>query len=381
MFPIRNLKIENYKSIDVLDLDGLRPFSVFAGANGTGKSNFFDAMEFVSGILRFDVPFALRMHGGYANVRSSKRYSPKNQRFGFRIEGNLSGSGTNHEAPTPSKYRIVIHDFHRSPRIEEHFDDGSGQSLSRPKTGPMTIVMNGESREFSGFSEADSALLFMRHLPLTRLLTNMTVYRVDPGQAKEPDRLDIDPTALRDSGSNLASVLQRLENDNSIREVILDWMETIVPSIEKIQTVRQNIDRTTTVLFKERGTRKRFPAGLMSDGTMYALCMLVAVLDRRNPVGVTMIEEPERGLHPSAISELVGFFREHASPSNPIWLTTHSEAVVRQLRLEELILVDKEGGRTQMKRADSGNLRQKDLSALGLDKAWLSNLLAGGVPW
>ena len=380
-FPLRNLKLSNYKSIDTLTLEKLAPFSVFAGANGSGKSNFFDAMEFICNVLRFDVPYALRMHGGYDNVRSLKRYSPKNQRLKFAIECDLPVRGGGDKPLATSKYELVIHDFHQSPRIEERFHDGMLEVLSRPKTGLLKILMADKIRELPSFPDPDSALLFFRHWPLPLLLTHMTVYRVEPGRAKEPDRSDSDPTALWESGSNLASVVQRLESNETMREVISDWMETVVPGVTGIRTIRQKIDQTTAVLFSEQGTRKRFPARLMSDGTIYALCMLVAVLDRRDPFGITLIEEPERGLHPSAIGEMVGFFRENASPSNPIWLTTHSESVVRQLRLEELILVDKKAGRTRMIRADSGNLEQRDLMNVGLEDAWLSNLLGGGIPW
>jgi len=120
---------------------------------------------------------------------------------------------------------------------------------------------------------------------------------------------------------------------------------------------------------------------MFSDGAIYALSLLVAVLDLPQPYGLTLIEEPERGLHPAVIRELIGLMREQTTPRNPIWLTTHSESVVRALRLEELTLVDKVDGRTKMKPAASGGLTQADLAPLGLDEAWLSNLLGGGLPW
>lgn len=66
------------------------------------------------------------------------------------------------------------------------------------------------------------------------------------------------------------------------------------------------------------------------------------MLDRRDSPGITLIEQPERGLHPAAIAEFVELLRDSAGPSNPIW---------------------------------------EDLEQLGLETAWLSNLLDGGVPW
>ena len=161
--------------------------------------------------------------------------------------------------------------------------------------------------------------------------------------------------------------------------MILEWMEIIVPGLEMIQTAQQQMDSKTTILFKEQGTKRRFPAHMVSDGTVYALSLLVAALDRPGNFGLTAIEEPERGLHPTAIRELIDLLREQATANQPIWMTTHSESVVRQLKLEELVLVDKVGGKTQMKIADGGNLSNKDLAPLGLDEAWLSNLLDGGT--
>ena len=115
-------------------------------------------------------------------------------------------------------------------------------------------------------------------------------------------------------------------------------------------------------------------------GFSYILSLLVAVLDRPENFGLTTIEEPERGLHPTAIQELIALIRDQATANQPIWMTTHSESVVRQLRLEELVLVNKSGGRTRMKIADAGNLSNENLAPLGLDEAWLSNLLDGGTP-
>ena len=49
---IKQIHITNFKSIVDARLDDLADFSVFAGANGSGKSNFFEALEFVSDVVR-----------------------------------------------------------------------------------------------------------------------------------------------------------------------------------------------------------------------------------------------------------------------------------------------------------------------------------------
>ena len=376
------LRIVNYKSIDSLQLHDLSPFTVFAGPNGSGKSNFFDALEFVGLVSRFGVPHALRSHGGFHNIRSAKRYSPRNQRFEFDITCDVPQATQTHLPYAGAwQYQMIIRDLHASPRIEEHLSSDGVDWLVRSKDRPLRVGRGGELDDIHGFSDAHSAFLFVSGTPLARLLNNITTYCIDPRRAKEPDPSDMDPASLLESGSNLATVLARVESDPQLQAVISDWMAMIVPGIERISTQRERIDHSMAILFKERGTKRRFPARQMSDGTMYALCLLVAIIDRHDTFGITLIEEPERGLHPAAIGELVTFLRELARPSSPIWLTTHSESVVRSLRLDELVLVDKVEGRTKMTRADEGNLEQSDLTDLGLDGAWLSNVLNGGLPW
>jgi len=376
---IRRLKIENFKSIDSLEVKGLAPFSVFAGANGVGKSNFFDALDFVSLFVRGGIEIALRAHGGFANIHSKKREGEDAKKFSFEIECDLLKE--QEETPSPFHYSLSIDNLDSEPGIKECLEFNEEQTIKEKEdkgeinaTGKWSVVSEGPI--YSALS------LDHRNHPLTKLLRNLNVYRIGPRRGtKELDKTDFDPTQLESKGSNLVSVLHRLEGDQAIRENILDWMEMIVPGVENIQVEQQRLDGRIALLFKEEGIEKPFPSHLVSDGTMHALCLLVAVLDAPSGGGMTLVEEPERGLHPKAIYELIDLMRQQASPENPIWLTTHSESVVRALRLSEFVLVGKIDGRTRIKPADAGNISQEDLAPLGLDEAWLSNLLAGGIPW
>ena len=376
--PIRRLKIVNFKSIDALEITDLSPFSVFAGANGSGKSNFFDALDFVRLFVLGGIGIALRTHGGFANIHSAKRHETDSKKFCFEIECDLCEDQS--ETPSAFHYSLCIHDLKEEPLIEEYLYDNGKQIIKRNRD-ETASYHKGEWSSVGGFPGIHSALWLEGNHPITLLLRNLCVYRIEPTGAKEPDISDFDSTRLDRKGHNLASVLQDLETNPEVRENILDWMEMIVPGIENIQTEQQRLDGSITLMFKEEGTERQFPAHLISDGTMYALCLLVAVLGSPSDGGMTLIEEPERGLHAKAIRELVDMMRQQASPRNPIWLTTHSESVVRALKLSELILVDKVDGCTTMKRADAVNLSEKDMAPLGLDEVWLSNLLGGGLPW
>ncbi|MYC13317.1 MAG: AAA family ATPase [Gemmatimonadetes bacterium] len=375
---IRRLKIANFKSIDSLEITDLSSFSVFAGANGSGKSNFFDALDFVRLFVLGGIGIALRTHGGFANIHSAKRRGPDSKKFCFEIECDLCEDKS--ETSSAFHYSLCIHDLDSETNIEEYLY-ANGKKLVERNRAEVEIYEKGERTSASVFPGSYSVLGISTRRQFTEFLINLNVYRIEPKDAKEPDISDFDPTRLDRNGQNLASVLQRLEADPEVCENILEWMEMIVPGIENIQIEKQRLDGSTALLFQEKGTKRRFPAHLISDGTIYALSLLVAVLDAPSDGGMTLIEEPERGLHAKAIRELVDMMRQQASPENPIWLTTHSESVVRALKLRELILVDKVDGRTTMKRADAVNLSEKDMAPLGLDEVWLSNLLGGGLPW
>ncbi|KHD07444.1 hypothetical protein PN36_14170 [Candidatus Thiomargarita nelsonii] len=363
---IQYLKISHFKSIDSLELRNINHFSVFAGANGSGKSNFFDALDFVSRLIRVGLTDALRGHGGFENIRHPE------QRFEFEIKYSLPNNEN-------WWYCLGLQSFSDKPEIEERILLNSNLLFER-KTGQSPYLNSGETKTpIDGFSANYSGLHLFSETFLMKWLSNFHLYRLEPKRALA--QFEQDSSLLTYNGQNLPSVLRRLEQNDDLRETILEWMETVVPGIQQIKTERQPLNGGTAILFKEHGTDKPFPAQMMSEGTIYALCLLVAVLDTPSEYGLTLIEEPERGLHPQAIFEFIDFIRTQASISNPIWMTTHSESVVRQLQLDELWLTDKKNGITQVKAANCGRLQQEDLAPLGVDEAWLSNLLGGGLPW
>jgi AAA15 family ATPase/GTPase len=45
---MQSLSIHNYKSFVNFELRNINPFTVFLGANGVGKSNLFEALEYLN---------------------------------------------------------------------------------------------------------------------------------------------------------------------------------------------------------------------------------------------------------------------------------------------------------------------------------------------
>ena len=84
-----------------------------------------------------------------------------------------------------------------------------------------------------------------------------------------------------------------------------------------------------------------FNKELISDGTYNIIALLTAVYQSDEPEFLC-IEEPENGLHPKVIKQLVNFFRDACEEKGHyIWLNTHSQTLVSMLEEKEMVIVDK----------------------------------------
>ncbi|MBC7571291.1 MAG: ATP-binding protein, partial [Spirosoma sp.] len=83
------------------------------------------------------------------------------------------------------------------------------------------------------------------------------------------------------------------------------------------------------------------------------------------------------GLHPEVIMTLVDFFRQQCEEKGHyIWLNTHSESVVKKLTTDEIVLVEKKQGATQIRQ-----IKGRNIYDIPTDDAWLTGALGGGLPW
>ena len=407
---INYLEIKGFKSIQNVELKDVSPFMVLAGANGTGKSNFVDALAFLSKVIDMGVSKAISEFGSIENLISPKHKAGDiSYKIEFEIEKQIYqyeimialkniASRVKEESLKILKSGEIIFD---SDKIRKELEAKKESNTSDDLIGAGLLgalggliwgamkdsdqigqdIINGVATGIGlklltdeKYSSDDS---FLRQNKEFQGLKNVKIFRIDPFTIKNRRSTANNLRELNCDGSNIAAVLEKLEKDNELREQIIEWMSVIVPEMKKVSVRTQNIDSSKGLFFEE-DSGNRFPAHMVSDGTIYALCLLVAVLTRVKQPGITIIEEPERGLHPKAISELIGFIREYASPHHPIILTTHSESVVRSLELEELYFVSKSQGKTQIKDVRKSGV---DKNKIPLDTAWLTNLLGGGLPW
>ena len=371
---IELLHIQGYKSIADLKLENVNPLTIIAGSNGAGKSNLVDALVFLGAVIKSGAKNAINEFGGYSQIHCFKYRRPKSTTIQFELKISL-GSVIYH-------YHLKLFDIDKEPQFSELLSIDGVEFIKRTKGKTPNIRTEDNTTQLNSISLPSdmSALIFFseNNSDLYKFLTNIRVFRFDPLGAKEPDHSSANSSELDMFGRNVATMLSSLEKNSEFQEQIIEWVELIVPSMEKVATDKNRLDGGTILKFKEAGTKSFFPANLISDGTIYALCILTAIFSRFNHKGLTIIEEPERGIHPKAIAELIGLIRESASSDHPFVITTHSESVVRSSTKEELWMISKNEGKTSIKNVE---LTTVDLDGLPLDKAWLMNMFSGGSPW
>jgi predicted ATPase len=157
-------------------------------------------------------------------------------------------------------------------------------------------------------------------------LANIKVYNINPDamrQLQKPESGEL----LRRDGSNIASVIERLRRESpETKQRIEEYLSRVVEGVVGVE--RQGLGSWETVDFRQRVAGDTapwtFPATSMSDGTLRALGVLVALLastrGNYSPVGV---EEPEAALHPAGAGLLLDALRD-ASASRQVLVTTHS---------------------------------------------------------
>lgn len=317
---ITRVAIRNYKSIGACDVR-LGPLSILVGPNGSGKSNFVDALRFIADALGYSLDHALRDRGGIHEVR--RRSSGHPTHFAIRIEFQLSQGRFGHYA-----FRIGAKRGAHLVAEEECAihpgADGAGKAFYRIKGGALERI------SIEPVPAIPKDRLFLVNVsglaafrPLYDALISMGFYNLNPERIREPQPPDPSELLNRD-GSNMASVLAALkDHDPTVKRRVEEYLATVVPGVQAVAP--KAIGPRAMLEFKQdvRGSAHpwRFLATNMSDGTLRALGVLVALFQR--PAGLVAIEEPEVALHPAAAGVLTDSLRD-ASDHRQVLITSHS---------------------------------------------------------
>lgn len=340
---LTRVQLRNYRSIAACDVR-LGPLTFLVGPNGSGKSNFLDALRLTTDALRTSLDHALRDRGGVHEVRRRSGGHPTH--FGIRLEFQLPDGVLGHFA-----FEVGARSHGDYAVQKEECVVGAARYLVREGeviTKPTPVAPPGSDDRLYLVNAAG----LPEFRPVFDVLSNMGFYNLNPDKIRSLQSPDKGELLARD-GFNLSSVLERLEtlDDGSTKRRIEEYLSRIVPGLEGVDPKR--VGHMETLEFRQHveGAKVplRFPAINMSDGTLRALGVLVALLQARvvDRVRVVGIEEPEVALHPAAAGILRDALRDGSRHAQVI-VTSHSPDLLdaSDVSAEEIVSVVAEQGKT-----------------------------------
>lgn len=168
---------------------------------------------------------------------------------------------------------------------------------------------------------------------ILNLLKKLIVYQFHNTSDTAPMRLKwsiSDGRWLKQNGDNLGSFLYRLQKEEKAYYMrIIKYIRLVLPFFDDFELY----DEFGQILlrWKEKGTNKIFNAGQASDGMLRTI-ELISLLGQnpKDPPSVLFLDEPELGLHPSAIDTVAGLVKS-VSSNCQVFIATQSISLVNNI--------------------------------------------------
>ena len=345
---ISKVTLRNYKSIANCRVD-LQALTFLVGPNGSGKSNFLDGLRFTSDALRTSLDHALRDRGTIKEVRRRSGGHPN--RFAIRIDFTLPTGGVGHysfrvgEKPSGGFEVLneecqIISDGGLLNEAHYHVSGGgiitsSAAVLPPPVSDRLLLVAAAGLPEFRAVYDA---------------LSRMSFYNLNPREISAMQKPDAGELLSRE-GWNSASVFAKLSEP--AKDEIADYLGRIVSGVSGVEAKLLGSQETLEFRQGVKGQKhpRRFLASSMSDGTLRAFGILLALFQGRGRNGnappLVGLEEPEAALHPAAAGVLLGALRE-ASTISQVLVTSHSPDLLDDPNIpdESILAVESKDGVT-----------------------------------
>ncbi|MCC6413624.1 MAG: AAA family ATPase [Saprospiraceae bacterium] len=386
---ITRLEITGFKSFDDFSID-LAPFVVVAGVNGAGKSNLFDAIQLLSRLADTDIRaafsgqrgeayelFTQHADGSFATIMkfaaemlldgqvrdrwgSVEAVKYTRLRYELVIERRSDNRGIERLFVTEEKLSAIPrgkdkwyqnyvgmhnHAWHkqvtggRSPFISTedkngvktvnlHQDNGS---RGRPR--PIADL---ESTMLSGVTNTE----FPHALAVREEMRNWHFLQLNPIELSKPAPKFTAREVMGPDGSGLAAALFRIKTEDpiSIHDIALE-MANLIPGVKGLD-VKEDEKEKKYIVSIEMEDGRVFSSLVLSEGTLRLLALTTLKYDDKHR-GVLCFEEPENGINPMRIRQVVQLLRDLSTdfetdqearfPARQVLINTHSPVLVGEV--------------------------------------------------
>jgi predicted ATPase len=360
MSRLENITVEGYKSIREMSLD-LKSLNVLIGANGAGKSNFISLFSMLRALVTEQLQFAVASRGGaetlfYFGTKNTER---------IKIELKFGNNGYKcilaPAVPDTVIFEEEICYFYKTSYgqpYNEYLGSGHKESKLREYSKPAPVVRHvynavKDWRVYHFHDTSYSALV------------------------RKTSKID-DNDKLRTDAANLAAFLYRLKSKHELQyRMIINTVRMVAPFFDDFILRPNPLNEGTIQLeWREKNSDTLLNAASLSDGTLRFICLATLLLQptQFQPSAI-LIDEPELGLHPFAINVLASLLKS-SSTKRQVIVSTQSVPLVNQFDVEDLIVVDREGGQSVFKRLEKNTIADW-LTDYSLGELWEKNILGG----
>lgn len=349
MAKIDAITIKGFKSIACIEDLKLGAINVIIGANGSGKSNFIGVFTFLNAIRENRLDEYVKRAGGANRILS----------FGVKVTQELSITICSQKS-----YEIKL----QATDIDE-------------------LVLTSEA-----FLPRDSHISRISYLPeisdeknfadyFRGQIEHRRVYHFHDVGPTSPMKMtaDVDDNRyLRTDGANIAAFLYLLrEKHMDSYKMICRSVQLVTPFFDDFVLEPQALNPNKIRLeWKHKKSDAKFDASSFSDGTLrfIALATLFLQPESMRP-SVILVDEPELGLHPYAITIFASMVKEAAINSQVI-LSTQSPQLLDDFEPEDVLVANQVDGATEIARLDPARLAVW-LEDYSLGQLWEKNELGG----
>lgn len=360
---INRLTIKGFKSIKELNQLRLDRLNVLIGANGVGKSNFVSYFRMLGEMME------LHLQKWTTNQGSADRIVSFGVKETDKVESFI-------------EFWLNGYKFELEPTVDGGFSFASEQLFfDGPYYGRKWIPLG------SGHKEAklkESVKPANKGDVADYCYSSIASWKVfhfhdtsDTAGVKRLGSLQ-DNEYLRPDASNLAAYLYRLSEESpdifdQIRKTIrlaIPFFDDFVLKPRKLKTEEEQI----RLLWKQKDSDYSLWPSQLSDGSIRFICLVTALL-QPDPPSTIIIDEPELGLHPYAIT-LLGSLLRSAATRMQVIVSTQSVPLVNEFTIDDLIIVEREKGGTVFKRYEEEKFKTW-LEDYSVGELWEKNILGG----
>ena len=346
VIELDSIAITGFRSIASVEL-ALRSINIIIGANGSGKSNFIETFSFLRAIGAGRLQEYVRRAGGAEQLLHFGSQVTREIRIALSFLGggshySLALGVTDDDSVHPANESVYVRDEASSTLHDPDSKPREPVSGSEPPgfpQGEVRIRMRGREAGISDENAGEPMASFRERFKRWHL------YHIHDTSAdsriRKTAQLD-DNSFLRPDGSNLAAFLYLLRRKHpKSYGLIRGTVQQVAPFFDDFLLRPDPLNEETIRLaWKHKASDQYFGVAALSDGSLrfIALATLFLQPETYRP-SVILVDEPELGLHPFAITLLAALVKQAAIKTQVI-LSTQSSLLLDHFQPEDVLVAD-----------------------------------------